>query len=290
MVRREQTFEYYEPPPAHLAECSKEQALCYDFIDEAQLCGWKVYPEYPDSTFDLFLVAEEGCITGVESGTQIGVQAKMNANLDLLRQMLEVSRRYKHGPDYIVSLVPGPPRTDGERTVAETISRLGMGFFYVYEHFEGHYGFHQKRANLKTIKHLGSRQKFQERVALPEIDAWTEPGVASPMPVTAWQVRAIKFCMELERRGTVSYIEFAEHKMHIQTWLNAGWITQEGKEGRRFLYKLNPNSDKTRPDLKHPGVKEQLMKKLTTPRALNERKTKKNAAEEQARTSEKGAA
>lgn len=290
MGKRERFFEYYEPPPAHLAECSKEQALCYDFIDEAQLLGWKVYPEYPDSTFDLFLVAEDGCSTeGVKPGTQIGVQAKMSANLDLLRQMLEASRRRKRGPDYIVSLVPGAPRTDGERTVAETIDRLGMGFLYVYDTFEGHYGRWSKRANLRTMQHLGHHQKFQERVALPEVDTWTEPGVASPMPVTTWQMRAIKFCLELERLGAVSYVEFDIHKMHVQTWLNAGWIVQEGKEGRRFLYKLNPNSDKSRPDLKHPEVKAQLAKKLMTPRTL-ERKTKKNAAEDQARTDQKGAA
>lgn len=289
MAKREQIFEFYDPPPAHLADCSKEQALCYDFIDEAQLLGWKVYPEYPDSTFDLFLVAEEGCTTvGVKPGTQIGVQAKMSANLDLLRQMLAASRRKKYGPDYIVALVPGAPRTDGERTVAEAITQLGMGFFYVYNWFEGHHTNHwKKRENLYSKQHLGSHKKFPEKVPqkflesipLPEVDTWTEPGVASPTPVTAFQMRAIKFVLELEQRGAVDYTVFAEHRMHVQTWLTLGWVVQDRKEGRRFLYKLNPATDKSRPDLKHPEVKMQLEKKLNTPRTIHKRKKDTNAPE-----------
>ncbi len=271
---------HYDPPPPHLLECAAEQALCYDFIDEAQLMGWKVFPEYPDSTFDLLLVAEDGCFTeGVKPGTQIGVQAKMHANLDLLRQMLNVSEQRKRGPDYFVALVPAAPKTDGERTVARALKRMHLGFFYVYEYFDGNHNRAIKRKNLLTTKHFGSHQKHQEQIVLPEVDTWTEPGVASPSPVSTWMMRAIKFCMELERLGAADYIEFGRHKMHVQRWIDANWVIQDGRQGRRFLYKLNPGSPGDRPDLRHPDIKLQL-----------ERKLKKHAPQDDGQAREKGAA
>lgn len=285
-MKKFETSSIYEPPPLHLIDCAPEQALCYDFIDEAQLYGWRVLPEYPDSTLDLLLIAEEWCSTkGAKPGMQIGVQAKMSSNPELLNQLLKSSevRSYRtKGPDYVCALVPVRPRTPTEQTIEYAVQRLRLGFFYVYSYFEGTYT--SKRKNLEDLSYCGDPLKFKSRIDLPEIESWTEPGVASPTPITNWKLRAIKFCIEAASLGDkLDYTLFSKHKMHIQTWLHARWIIQTGKEGRRFLYSLNPDS-KDRPDVRHAELTEKLKAKAapTNPVIKTGRK-KKNASQGEAR-------
>lgn len=241
----------YDPLPEHLPGCKPEQALCYDFIIECIEAGWRVYPEYPHSKFDMLLVAEEGCSTkGVEVGTQIGVQAKMKLNPKLMQQMV---RSHGHptwrGPDYVVALVPAAPRTPAEKGQADILFALGHGLFYVYSHFESHdRDRNLRRRNLETTAFFGVRSN-RKRVVLPEIYVWVEPGVPSPTSVTGWRQNAVKRVMALEGIGTFTRKEFKamKPKLDMKLWLDEGWVVFTGeKRGREFIYRLADTED--RPD------------------------------------------
>lgn len=254
---------FYNPPPDHLEGCAPEQALCYDFIDEALIHGWKVLPEYPDSTFDMLLVAEEGCTTtGVEPGTQVGVQAKMSLNHGLMSQLTRSTRFLNWaGPDYVVGLIPGPPRTKMEKGMEEIMHTTGHGLFYVYSYFESHEpGGYLRRSNLECLTHFGVKRKFIKRLKLPNINFWCEPGVRSPSPVTEWKIKAVTFCMELEKAGGMTRKQIQEYrpKINTQTWVKEGWIIPSGeKVGRGQVYILNPES-KDRPDLLNPDLRKEV--------------------------------
>jgi len=253
--------DFYQPPPPELAHCAPEQALCYEFIEQAIAAGWKVIPEYPNSRFDMLLVAEEGCSTsGVASGTQIGVQAKMKLNVEVCGQLLQ-STRHTHypGPDYVVALVPGKSRTDSERTLEEMIKKLGYGFFYIYDHFDGHDAqWNKKRNNLDHMLGFGERTKFKKQLKLPEVHFWVEPGIASPSSVSTWKINAVKFCIALDRAGGMTYKDFAKARMTLKTWRDAGWVVEKNeKSGRAQIYILNPDSNE-RPDRRHPDLRKQL--------------------------------
>jgi hypothetical protein len=256
--------DFYQPPPPELIDCAPEQALCYDFIEQAIAAGWRVLPEYPNSRFDMLLVAEEGCSTaGVLAGTQVGVQAKMKLNVEVLGQLFNATRHTHYpGPDYVVALVPGKSRTDSEHTLEEALRKLGYGFFYMYDHFDGHEHpqWNRKHSNLDHMLGFGKHTEFKKRLKMPEVHFWTEPGIASPSSVSTWKIRAIKFCIELDRIGGMTYKDFSTHRMTISTWKNAGWvIAAPEKSGRAQLYILNPDS-KERPDRRHPELRKELEK------------------------------
>ena len=75
-----------------------EADLCASFISWAEPQGWVAYPEWAD--FDILLVHNDG--------TQIGVQAKLKFNLQVLSQIAADSAWWptKVGPDYLAILVP----------------------------------------------------------------------------------------------------------------------------------------------------------------------------------------
>ena len=251
----------YRPPPDELASCAPEQALCYEFIDEALAQGWTVLPEYPNSRFDLLLIAGEGCsTTGVVPGTQVGVQAKMQLNVELLGQMHRAVRYMQYpGPDYVVGLVPAKPRTENEHVLEETFRKLDYGLFYNYERFEAHGSrWNRRRENLSHMLHFGAHYKFGKRIKVPDFHFWTEPGVAGPSAMTDWKQRSIRFCIELAAAGGLTYKEFKTHRMHVQTWLKLGWVVPgPTKRGRSVIYILNPDAQ-DRPDLENESVTKQM--------------------------------
>lgn len=234
---------FYDPLPEHLPGCKPEQALCYDFIIEAIEAGWRVYPEYPDSEFDMLLVAEKGCSTqGVEVGTQIGIQAKMKLNPKLMEQMVNsVKRPDWRGPDYVVALVPGAPRTPAEKGLESILLALGHGLFYVYSYFESHdQERNKRRRNLETMAFFG-KKRHDRRIELPEINVWVEPGIPSPVSFSGWRIKDVKRILELEKLGTFTRSEFdaLKPKMSLRFWRHEGWVEFTGeKRGREFIYRL----------------------------------------------------
>lgn len=154
---------------------------------------WTIYPE--TAGWDLLMVHE--------AGFQLGIEAKLSLNAKVLAQTLDGAHRYyrDEGPDYRGVLVP---RAKCQLHMGELARALGVGViafapasaFVSYQgcSLPGERSYDPEWPNWLP----GERCKVPDYV--PDVAA----GVASPVQLTEWKVKAIKLCIVLERRGYVT--------------------------------------------------------------------------------------
>lgn len=155
---------------------------------------WTVYPE--TAGWDLLLVHRDGY--------QLGVEAKLSLNAKVLAQALDGSDSYwrDDGPDYRAVLVP-----DGrlQHFLAPVARALGLGIFKAHPR-NLVAGWHDLR--LPDQSSLSSRDLPnwlpETRCPVPDYVPDVTAGVASPVQLTHWKVKAIKLMILLERRGYVT--------------------------------------------------------------------------------------
>jgi hypothetical protein len=165
---------------------------------------WTIYREACD--WDLML-AEEG------SGVQIGIEAKLCLNIKVLNQALSGSsneRWQTSGPDYRAVLVPRGGRNGAE--LGLICDRLGLTVLGIYD---------MRPYSAEPEWHLSDQLPDQddptdfcmdgwhwwaplERCKLPDYVPDVPAGVASPLKLTEWKIRAIKLWILLDRRGHVT--------------------------------------------------------------------------------------
>lgn len=233
--------------------------MCLHLINEAQLAGWRAIPEYPKSRFDIFLVAEKWVTTaGAEPGTQVGVQAKMGFNKELVHQLNNHLRRQRrwNNPEYIVGLVPQIPSTAAARQKQAELKVLGIGLFDAYSTFAGNEHPDTKAAeNFKDISKFGKKHDFYGRVPVPPEDyPFVLPGNVGGAHWSDWKEKAINFLVAVTARGGELFLStFAEFGINQTIWIRKGWVTRTGRKvGRKDVYHLNPECLEGRPDIVHP--------------------------------------
>jgi len=200
-----------------------EEDMCTAFIEAATKQGYVCYPE--THGWDILLVKD---------GFQIGIQAKLKANLCVLRQAMDPHINYTlsgyvppklHGPNIRAVLVP--QHTYDFRQVAhglrififEHISRYGGGYFYVPD--PGSFA--------KQFRHTNEQYK------LPDVVPILRAGISSPIQLTAWKIKAFELCRLLRKKGYVTTNDFKALNLSSTRWINK-WITKSGKEGKLFMY------------------------------------------------------
>lgn len=199
---------------------------------------WLVYPE--TAGWDLLLVHEDGY--------QLGIEAKLSLNAKVLSQALSGSHSWwrEDGPDYRAVLVP---EGKCQLHMAELARALGIKVLvcrkpdpYVTYSLE-----------LPTQDHDYSSAAWpnwcpSERCKLPEYVPDVVAGVAGPVQLTPWKVKAIKLLIVLERRGYVTRADMRALKISPTRWCDHwhGFLTPG--PGRQYL-----RGDRT-PDLRaqHP--------------------------------------
>lgn len=260
MAREKRPKPFYPPPPEYDAG-SPESSLCYALIDEAIVAGWDFYPEHPRGRFDILLVAREGCSTALaEPGVQIGVQAKMKLNEELLQQLSRaINKEHRwNGPDRLVALVPEMPRTKKEKEIESRLFALGVGIFAAYVTFQGNDSTETRRAvNLDTLARAGAGMPFPGRLALPkEVPEGIQPGMSSPLVWSDWQQRTMRLIVRAARQEiTVADVEeLGVRGFKFMTNGRIPWFKHVGKVGRRFTYVLNPEVARDRLDIKFPDM------------------------------------
>lgn len=247
----------FKPPVASYAAPTPEVSLCLHLVDEAQLAGWRVVPEYPSSRFDLLLIAEEWVTTtGAEPGTQIGVQAKMHFNKELMRQLQEPLRRSRrwNNPEYLVGLVPQVPSTTAAKLKVAELERAGIGLFAAYSTFCGNeHPDTVVQKNLVDLSRVGRRHSFPGRVPPPRADyPFVLPGAPSGQHWSQWKDKAMAFVAWAHNNPDFYLSRIDDFKMDRRVWIDQGWIVRTGvKVGRRDCYILNPES-RNRIDHLHP--------------------------------------
>lgn len=198
---------------------TKEAALC-DFFIQALPDGWTAYPETCD--FDIVLAHNE-------TGTQIGVEAKLRLNAKVLLQALpDISYPRDEGPDFRAVLVPHGKRNE----IAAVAKYLGITVICA----DGSAKRHMFWPELPKIVELSEHGKWSsynddwedyfpvKRLALPDFIPDTASGTPSPIKLTEWKIKAIKLIILLDRFGNVSRQDFNALRLNMGRWTQGRWL------------------------------------------------------------------
>jgi hypothetical protein len=218
--------------PAKSKPFASEVALCAAFI-AALPDGWTAYAE--TEGWDILLVR-------TADGFQIGVQAKLRLNVDVVNQAIENGYSYHvagPGPDCRAILVPDVAAAFDKICdyVGVTIIRMrdlaarGLNPRYNSHFFPGL----PKPNDLWEQWHEMAPAK---RYKLPEYVPDVAAGASAPLQLTDWKIRAIKIAVLLEERGFVDRLDFKYLQIDHRRWVANGWLKVENG---RFLRDACPD-------------------------------------------------
>ena len=241
----------------------KETELAAHFIEEAKSYGWIAYPE--TDGFDVLLVATAGVVGHFEAGDQIGVQAKLTPNLEVLYQSLPRKASWP-GPTYYAALVP---RATPE--FLELASQLKIKVFEATAKFwpNGRYGrSSQVEWRIGPVKafmdppKLWHRHQHAKPCWFPEVqvEGLAVAGAAGPKQLTPWKFKAVKLALHGLQKGYLTSRDFADFDVSMSRWVQKGWIVpgayvvENGKRLRshKLIEHMNP------PHLMYPEIVEAL--------------------------------
>jgi hypothetical protein len=205
-----------------------EADLCASFIRQLPK-GWTPYAEC--CGWDILLVRDD-------DGFQIGIQAKLKLNLEVVNQALEDEGEWHAtggNPDCRAVMVPH----DDPMRLGKICDYVGLTVIRVMtpEDHKRRYGWHRSPAfspDLPKREDWDERRWYEtapaKRHALPEYVHDVRAGSASPLQLTAWKIKALKIAVLLEERGVVTRRDFAHLKLDHRRWVASGWLkaTRDG--------------------------------------------------------------
>lgn len=154
-----------------------------------------------------------------EPGMQIGIQAKLRPNIEVLSQTIDFHLRRTHqGPDFRAVLVPYT--SDEFNRIA---TALGIRVYVEDE-------------TRKVITPPLVQWDLSARVPLPPIVPSWSGGGPSPRTLSAWRVGALKICAMLRAGKAVTKEDFQRVGIEIRTWVSRGWIASKRIAHRQYTY------------------------------------------------------
>lgn len=179
---------------------------------------WTVYPE--TAGWDIVLVRTDG--------TQVGIEAKLSLNAKVIDQALEGQHsRFSgsDGPDYRAVLVPAGKVQHhlGNICAATGIKVLTLKpMDQVYSQW----------LDLPDPASKHCRWPHwcpSTRLALPDYIPDVRAGVASPIQLTPWKIKAIKLLIVLERQGFVTRADMKALEISPTRWTDAynGYLARD---------------------------------------------------------------
>lgn len=190
-----------------------EAEMCAKFIAAVDVT-WTCYAE--TAGWDILLARKS-------DGLQIGVQAKLRFNPEVINQALESVYDVDRGrPDCRAILVP----SYATRRLGSIADYIGITVvavkpecdrwnapFYPYLPREEH--------GLNDSWH---EQAPLKRHRLPEYVPDVAAGASAPLQLTQWKLAAIKIAITLEARGYVTREDFKAHRIDHRRWVPQGWL------------------------------------------------------------------
>lgn len=210
-----------------------EAELCHRFVELATELGYVAHCEV--SGWDVLLVAP--------NGEQIGVQAKLRANVDVLAQAL--GHDDMPGPDVHAVLVPD------SSAAFKYVAKLIRVFV-----FDGAW---LERWSFDALAKI-PRWKHTAREWVPEVLVPNPAGVPAPKSITPWKMAAVKLCLSARENGFVTAKMMRELKLST-TWWFAPTSGPALIRRARGQYTLRDPADPRMPDLKWPEIAEALRSK-----------------------------
>lgn len=201
-----------------------EADLCDAFVEVVRESGWRSYPEC--GGFDILIVNPDGI--------QIGIEAKLRCNLDVVAQAVPFGlRAYKTvlRPHYIGVLVPRI--SSPLRTVCAAL-RL-----HVWDH-----------KWITLTKNLSAALRPRDnylidapRIELPEVAIQTSAGCPSPKTMSGWRINALRACILLETKGYLTRADIIAAGCDPARWTQY-WMMPDGDEmgaNNRRIKRYVPN-------------------------------------------------
>lgn len=225
------------------------------FATEADMCarflcavekkgGWTPYAE--TAGWDILLVRNS-------DGFQIGIQAKLKLNAEVINQAIESGWIYsttRPGPDCRAVMVP-----ENATGALECIANhIGLTVIRVFPPWRDHCD--AFRPGLPDEKRQAWGEEWFEccptkRHALPEYVPDVPAGDSAPLQLTKWKISAIKIAVTLEQRGFVTRDDFKHHGIDHRRWVPQGWL--EANSGRYVRGQAMPDFK-----AQHPKVYAQI--------------------------------
>jgi hypothetical protein len=222
--------------PAKPKPFATEAALCAAFIAEVGK-GWVCYNE--TANWDILLVRKL-------DGFQIGVQAKLRLNTDVINQAIEDGSSWHVAaphPDCRAILVPW----GGAGGFDKICDHIGLTVIRVCTDGPKRHFFRPtlpddpKNPYANREWHEGATVK---RHSLPEYVPDVAAGAPSPLQLTDWKIKAIKLAVTLELRKHLTRRDFAHHRVDHRRWVTQGWL--KVVDGR-YVKDAFPNFKKMHP-------------------------------------------
>lgn len=220
-----------------------EVALCAAFIAEVDKRVWTPYAE--TGGWDILLVRKS-------DGFQIGIQAKLALNLDVVNQAIEQHSGWmavSPGPDCRAVLVPG-----GTFKLGHICDYVGLVVIVMQSASNYSKPSFYPRLPAKPDEWRGSDDWHEwcptKRHKLPDCVPDVAAGASAPLQLTDWKIKAIKLAILLEKRGHVSREDFKHLSLDHRRWIAQDWLVA-GPEG--YIAKAAPNFKK-----QHPKVYEKI--------------------------------
>lgn len=232
-----------------------EADVCDQFCSAAESDGWIVYPEI--AGWDLVLVWSGDhprwrFAPEIEPGTQIGVEAKLRANVDVLAQAH--GRRRSVGPDYRAILAPKVGQSF--RYVAHSLKVATYSLAANVPDYDepSDDDYVARSRNDRRMPVIAPPQSFnwepKKRLDLPPIVPSFSGGAASPQSLSPWRVKALRMMTRLRAGEEVSVRDFNALRLDHRIWVHNAWIVRSGLgSDRRYLYRLGPEPVSPHPDI-----------------------------------------
>lgn len=186
-----------------------EAELCAAYIEWVIAHGWTPYAE--TEGWDILLAHPDG--------TQIGIQAKLRFNLNVLQQAVENSLGWSAtGPDFRAILVP---EDQGSHDLCDA---LGLTLIRPRINFNRKPDFEPdltKRSAWRKWHYCNPEKRHELPAYVPDVAA----GVPAPAQLTTWKIGALRISALLELRGYVTREDFRyagiDHRRWAEAWLEA---------------------------------------------------------------------
>jgi hypothetical protein len=193
-----------------------EADLCAAFLEwvARRHADVRAYAEW--AGWDILLVLPDGA--------QVGIQAKLRLNAEVLLQAAASEWHYEHpGPTYRAVLVP--KLRDGFAAIA---SRLGLEVYTPgHRTWEGR-GEHPTRWEFRAdLKPDGDAIDWNPATqhALPATPTDSIAGSPCPVTLTPWKLGALGVLAELEVMGTITAKRIRQaHGIDSRRWLQLRWL------------------------------------------------------------------